>query len=192
MSRLNYDLKLLENQINLHKLSSEEQKIKVEEIRNEKRNSVIFLNSILVLSIIALSLVCFDNRISVRFEFCVQATDNFIVLATMISITKELIQQIRSVFGSDNQQFETEIKHMIIVLGINTISFSLRVIRNVVIVILWKPCYCVNQLTSTSIINAFFYLLAEFLPCFIVIAYHQRNYSSTNKKSGSENNDQSR
>lgn len=78
---------------------------------------------------------------------------------------------------------------MMIVLGINTFSFSLRVIRNVAIVIWWKPCYCVNNLTSTSIINALFYLLAEFLPCFIVIAYHQRNYSSTNKNLGSENDD---
>lgn len=51
-------------------------------------------------------------------------------------------------------------------------SYVIRVIRNMVMVILWDPCYTVNNLIVTSSVNFLFYILCDFVPVAILLTVH--------------------
>lgn len=67
---------------------------------------------------------------------------------------------------------------MRLVLAMFGTCYTLRVIRNVLLVIYWGPCYTVHRDLTTNFLNTIFLLCSDGMAIFGILIVHHKNYKN--------------
>jgi len=108
LATLYYDLKKLDIQIK-NDNSVEQKREGVRQVLRAQKILKVFFIVFFFFTITTQSFISYAAFISIRFEFGLQAVYYFGTLITMIYFTRELIRQIKDLFGNNNSSFDLEI-----------------------------------------------------------------------------------
>lgn len=179
LTTLYFDLQKLDVQMRDMQLNSSEIKKEQFSILSKQKLTKNILICFFVYTISTQSFISFDPNISIRLEFGLQAFYYFLTLIVMVYVTHKLIQLIRKIFGDNNAAFDAEIRQVKNALLVFAFAYSLRVIRNSLVTILWEPCFPVHRQLTTNLVNLIFYLLSDWIAIFFMLRVHNKNYSDT-------------
>ena len=144
--------------------------------RKKKVFNYLFI-SFFVLVVFLQSFISFNKTIPIRVEFATQALFYFITIIMMAIASFNLLKTISNIFGLNNTAFLNEISQVKYALVIFTVCYSLRVIRNSLVVYFWSPCFTVHRDLTTNFVNTIFYIISDWFAIFAMLRVHHHNYS---------------
>lgn len=145
-------------------------------IQNYKFWANLFFVSFFITVVILQSYISFTRSISIRVEFGTQALFYLLTIIMMAVASYVLLQTIKTIFGVENASFKKEIKEVKNALTVFAVCYLIRVIRNTLYVIYWKPCYTVHRDLLTNFVNIIFYLISDWFAIYAMLMVHHKNF----------------
>ncbi len=122
------------------------------------------------------SFLSYNKNIPIRIEFATQAMFYFLTIIMMVAASYYLLRTIKSIFGIKNHSFKNEVNQVRVALLIFAVCYTIRVIRNTLVVIYWTPCFTVHRDLTTNFVNTLFYLISDWFAILAMLSVHHNNY----------------
>jgi hypothetical protein len=145
-------------------------------IERKKQLTNFFFIAFFLVVVALQSFLSYNKNIPIRVEFATQAMFYFLTIIMMGAASYNLLKTIKSIFGLENHSFKNEVNQVRVALLIFAVCYTVRVIRNTLVVIYWTPCFTVHRDLTTNFVNTLFYLISDWFAIFAMILVHHNNY----------------